>query len=397
MTDYMKRAFVAVFATALIGFAGVASADEVGPQYVEPIEGWRVKLNVEAGGNYEHMMLGAHVRADDGQDGMDAAAWLTGYLKAYFYERSWKRGPYFWNEIRGVTLPQEWNFYVSARYRSVKVHWKLPNVPSTIDMELIDDYTGTVIDMKKQSSYVYSNRTISPRRFRVIASGTFTPTGGVEAPPTEEVPADTVPPETVITSDHPDYTASSSATVSFAGTDNVTSSAALVYSYSIDGGGWSPYTGDTSVALTGLSDGSHTFNVKAKDEAGNVDSSPASVTFTIDTTPPTLTLFSPSPAVLWPPNGKVTTVNFSGRAADSGSGVGSATYTLIDEYGERSGSGGVTVAPGGNFSLSHSLEASRKGNDFDGRSYTLTVTVTDQVGNETTRSTRVVVPHDRGR
>ena len=387
----VSLALLLAFVFVAPSFAPSAHAEEEG------VQGWRTKIMISAGGNYENLTIGGHVATTDGFDNQEVRAWIAGYLWGYFYEPQWQGGPYFWSDMRGVTLPQEWTFYIKARYRGVKVHWKMPNVPSTIDLELIDDYTGTVIDMKKQSSYVYSNRTISPRRFRITASGTFTPTaGGAEEAPLE-VPADTVPPETEITSDHPDYTASSSATVSFAGTDNVTTPAALKFSYSIDGGDWSAYSGGATVDLAGLSDGTHTFSVKAKDEAGNVDSSAATVTFTVDTTAPTLTLFSPSPAVLWPPNGKTTTVNFSGRAADSGSGVGSATYTLVDEYGERSGSGGVTVRTTGNFSLAHSLEASRKGNDFDGRSYTLTVTVTDQVGNETTRSTRVVVPHDRGR
>ena len=35
-----------------------------------------------------------------------------------------------------------------------------------------------------------------------------------------------------------------------------------------------------------LSDGSHTFTVQAKDAAGNLDQSPATYTWTIDTQPP---------------------------------------------------------------------------------------------------------------
>jgi hypothetical protein len=56
---------------------------------------------------------------------------------------------------------------------------------------------------------------------------------------------------------------------------------------------WSGYSPRTSVLpgrTTGLDDGSYTFLVKAKDAAGNIDASPASRTFTVDTVSPGTTI-----------------------------------------------------------------------------------------------------------
>jgi hypothetical protein len=42
------------------------------------------------------------------------------------------------------------------------------------------------------------------------------------------------------------------------------------------------------------------------------------------------------------------------------------------------------------------LMASRRGNDKDGRMYTIIITATDNMGNSTTKEIEIIVPHDRG-
>jgi hypothetical protein len=104
-----------------------------------------------------------------------------------------------------------------------------------------------------------------------------------------EAPPDTTAPETTINSGPQGPTNNATPSFTFIGSDDTTASADLLYSHKVDGGGWSTYSTDTSATLggaSGLSDGVHTFYVKAKDEAGTEDLSPAERSFTVDTAVP---------------------------------------------------------------------------------------------------------------
>jgi|GEM_PF-5567783 len=96
---------------------------------------------------------------------------------------------------------------------------------------------------------------------------------------------DTVSPDTSITNGPSGTINHNDVNFSWTGTDNHTPTSNLVYSYKMEGedSSWSSWTGSTSTNYSGLSDGSYTFKVKAKDSAGNVDSSPASREFTVHT------------------------------------------------------------------------------------------------------------------
>lgn len=113
----------------------------------------------------------------------------------------------------------------------------------------------------------------------------------------------------------------------------------------------------------------------------------------VDTAPPVIDV-TVDKTVLWPPNGKNHTVLVTGSSTDDGSGVGSVTWALSDSYGEISGGG--SLPSGGSFSLPIVLPASRRGNDPNGRVYTITITATDGAGNTGTRTVQVTVPHDQG-
>jgi hypothetical protein len=92
------------------------------------------------------------------------------------------------------------------------------------------------------------------------------------------------PPAPTISSNPANPTTSTSATFVFSDAEaNVTLLCQL------DGGGFSTCTSPKS--YSGLADGSHTFDVKARDSISN-ESAPTSYTWTVDTTPPITTLFS---------------------------------------------------------------------------------------------------------
>ena len=68
----------------------------------------------------------------------------------------------------------------------------------------------------------------------------------------------------------------------------------------LDAGAFTAVGCSSPIDITGLSDGSHTFQVRAVDTVGNRDSTPASFTWIVDTGEPTTTINSatvPSGAV----------------------------------------------------------------------------------------------------
>ena len=75
----------------------------------------------------------------------------------------------------------------------------------------------------------------------------------------------------------------SNVTFTWTGTDDVTPTAQLVYSYILESydTSWSDWTSNTSMAYNNLPNGNYTFKVKAKDQADNIDPTPAERAFTV--------------------------------------------------------------------------------------------------------------------
>jgi len=116
----------------------------------------------------------------------------------------------------------------------------------------------------------------------------------------------------------------------------------------------------------------------------------------VDTTAPVLGAATVNPSLLWPPNGEIIPVTATIAVTESGSGVGTITWSVIDEYGTYQPSGTVTVTGSGPFSVQVPLLADRKGNDKDGRHYQIRLTVIDRAGNASVLAQPLVVNvHDQ--
>ena len=118
---------------------------------------------------------------------------------------------------------------------------------------------------------------------------------------------------------------------------------------------------------------------------------------TIDTTPPVITV-SASPATLWPPNGRMVTVTVPGTITDEpdGSGVhaSSAAYQVMDEYRQIQPSDSLTLGADGRYPFTVALQASRNGNDEDGRQYMIAMSAKDNADNPGVASTTATVPRN---
>jgi 3-deoxy-D-arabino-heptulosonate 7-phosphate (DAHP) synthase len=99
------------------------------------------------------------------------------------------------------------------------------------------------------------------------------------------VTVDTTAPDTTIGSGPPSPTSSHGATFAFSSNDG-----GATFECSLDGAVFAPCT--SPVSYSGLAEGSHEFKARAKDAAGNVDPTPATHAWTIDSSAPETTIAS---------------------------------------------------------------------------------------------------------
>ncbi len=132
---------------------------------------------------------------------------------------------------------------------------------------------------------------------------------------------DNTPPTTTITGGpaQNSLTNDRNPSFTFTGSDDVTPAGSLTFQCQLDGTGFVLCSSPTS--YTNVVDGSHTFEVRAKDAAHNVDPSPASRTWTIDGTAPDTSIDNG-------PSGLVNTASasFAFSGTDNYTPTGSLTF-----------------------------------------------------------------------
>jgi len=169
--------------------------------------------------------------------------------------------------------------------------------------------------------------------------------------------ADTTAPDTTITGTPTNPTNDNTPTFTFTGTDNVG-----VTGFEARLGTTGSFTAVTSpYTPSALTDGTYTFQVRAKDAAGNVDATPASYTFTVDATAPA------APVATAPANGSRTADN---TPTYTGTAEAGSTVTVIVDGTPI----GTTTAAGGNWTLTQPVPLA------DG-SHSVRATAADALGN----------------
>ncbi len=118
---------------------------------------------------------------------------------------------------------------------------------------------------------------------KVKAKNEYNVTGNWSPSFQVKIERDKTPPNTWIIDGPSGIISCNNVTFKWGADDDVTADANLVYAYKLVGydADWSPWLSVTSKTYYNLSDGYYTFEVKAKDEAGNEDEIPASRSFTI--------------------------------------------------------------------------------------------------------------------
>ncbi|MGZ6563327.1 MAG: HYR domain-containing protein [Solirubrobacteraceae bacterium] len=171
----------------------------------------------------------------------------------------------------------------------------------------------------------------SPDTINALADGSHTfsvrardPAGNIDAtPPTRTWTVDTTAPATTLSGGPAlgSTVTATSATFSFSSTDGT-----ATFECKLDGGSFAACTSPDTI--NALADGSHTFSVRARDPAGNIDATPPSRTWTVDTVPPTLVV--PANGVTAEANGPTgSKVNFTVTGSDGTSALLPTQITCV--------------------------------------------------------------------
>ncbi len=155
--------------------------------------------------------------------------------------------------------------------------------------------------------------------------------------------------------------------------------------------------GTTADPLNYATQGTFTVTWAFSDGNGNASTQPQTVVVK-DVTPPSINNVAASPNLLWPPNHTMVPVSVAVSAMDNCSATAECHIASVSSNEPINGLGDGDTAPDweitGNLRVNLRAERSGTGN---GRVYTITVGCTDALGNSSTGTATVTVPHDQGK
>ncbi len=213
--------------------------------------------------------------------------------------------------------------------------------------------------------------------------------GNTETGPSRSFTIDNVAPNTTVDSGPSNPSASADATFAFSASEG-----SSTFECELDGGGFSSCASPKS--YTSLSDGSHTFKVRAVDAAGNTDATPAQSTWSIDTVAPSSAVTFPGAGAFYRTstwNAGCATAGLCGSYSDATSGVQKVEISI-----RRVGTGlywnGSAFSSGSELFFSTSLSGGTWSYAFGAANfpadddYTVRAKATDNAGNAETASSR---------
>jgi hypothetical protein len=227
----------------------------------------------------------------------------TGARAISLYRQN-QSGNHIWVKVGNGSAAQTTGLLPLSTWGVLSLHTIVAGTASTVAITLNGTtiYSTTAATISSPMRTVQIGNDTAAQAFGIVVDDVQLDSGATGG--------DTTAPDTTITGGLSGTVTSASASFTF-----TSSESGSTFGCSLDG---APYTSCTSPAsYTGLTNGSHTFAVRATDAAGNTDGSAATNTWTVnvaDTTPPDTTILSG-------PTGTVTTgdASFTFSSTESGS------------------------------------------------------------------------------
>lgn len=181
---------------------------------------------------------------------------------------------YIGGHYQNEGLNSSWVFYAGQKATLTGPGSQVRN-----HLAAVDAVTGAIDAWNPSTDSILGVHALTATPMQLGVGGDFTRIGGEDQQGFARFSLDTVAPDTSLTDQPPALSNSSAASFAFRSTEK-----SSTFRCALDG---SAFAGCTSPAsYSGLADGPHSFQVAAVDQAGNVDASPASASWTVDTAAP---------------------------------------------------------------------------------------------------------------